>query len=81
MSLFVSPDLEGRLRERAQGAGMTIDAYLERLIEDEDAQVRHTEALLQEAADSGAPIDLTREEWDRMEAEAFAEVEARRKRA
>jgi hypothetical protein len=80
MSMTIDPDLEARLRARAALVGITVDAYLERLMHDEDAEIGHTEALLQEAADSGDHSELTEEEWDRMERQALEEVEAKSKR-
>jgi hypothetical protein len=47
---------------------------------DEDAEIAHTEALLQEAADSGDYVELTENEWNQMEREALAEVEGKSKR-
>lgn len=46
----------------------------------EDAEIVHTEALLQDAADSGEYIELTELEWDRIQQEAVAGVEAKSKR-
>jgi hypothetical protein len=80
MSITIHPELEATLRARAEEQGITIDAYLERLIQDEDAEIAHTEALLRDAADSGGNIELTEAEWDRMEREAITEVEAKSKR-
>ena len=78
MSISLQPELEAKLRQRARA--ISVDAYLERLIHDEDAEITHTEALLQDAADSGDYIELTEEEWDGMEREAVAEVEAKSRR-
>ena len=80
MSITVHPELEARLRTRADEEGVSVDAYLERLVQDEAAEITHTETLLQEAADSGDHIELTEEEWDRMEQEALAEVQAKSQR-
>ena len=74
---MISPELESKLRERATAEGIPVDVYLERLLLDEDAEIAHTEALLQDAADSGEPIELTEEEWGRIEREASADVESR----
>jgi plasmid stability protein len=76
----LDPGLEAKLRTRAEAEGLSVTAYIERLIADEDAGIARTEILLQEAAESGDRIELTEEEWDRMEREALAEVEARSKR-
>jgi len=80
MSISVRPELEATLRARAEEEGVTLDAYLERLVEDEAAEIAHTEKLLQEATDSGDYIELTEDEWDRMEREALAEVQAKSQR-
>ena len=80
MSITIHPELEATLRARAEEQGITIDAYLERLIQEEDAEIAHTEAILQEAVDSGSHIELTEAEWVRMEREAITEVEAKSKR-
>lgn len=76
---MISPELESKLRARAQAEGIPVDAYLERLLQDEDAEITHTEALLQEAADSGNPVELTEGEWDRIEREAVAEAKSHSK--
>ena len=80
MSLTVHPELEALLRARAHEEGISVDAYLERLVQDEAAEIAHTEMLLQEAAESGCHIELTEEEWDRMEQEALGEVQAKSQR-
>ena len=80
MSISLHPELEAKLRARAQEDGVSVDAYLERLVYDDAAEIANTEALLQEAADSGDYIELTEEEWDRMEQEALAEVQAKSQR-
>src|SRR6266849_2894502 len=77
MTVTIHPELGAKLRARAEAEGITVNVYLERLLQDEDAEIAHTEALLQEGADSGDHIELTEEEWDRMEREAIAEVEAK----
>ena len=80
MSLTVHPELEAKLRARAKEEGVTVDAYLERLVEEEAAEIAHTEKLLQEATDSGNYIEITEDEWDRMEQEALADVQAKSQR-
>ena len=42
ISIFVHPELETKLRTRADEEGITVDAYLERLFEDEAAEIAHT---------------------------------------
>ncbi|MGI8741036.1 MAG: hypothetical protein ACR2NN_00415 [Bryobacteraceae bacterium] len=64
MSITVHPEPEARLRVRAEEEGVSVDAYLARLVQDETAEINHTEALLREAAESGGHIELTEEEWE-----------------
>jgi len=80
MSISVGPELEAKLRTRAREEGVSLDAYLERLVEDEAAEIAHTETLLQEAAESGAHVELTAQEWDLIEQEALAEAQTRQNR-
>jgi hypothetical protein len=80
MSISIDPELEARLRARAEAQGITVDAYLERLMQDEDGEITHTEKLLQEAVDSGDYVELTEEEWGRIEHEAIVEAENRSNR-
>jgi hypothetical protein len=77
MSLTIPADLETKLRARAEAEGIPVHSYLERLLEEEDAEIAHTEALLQEAADSGEAVELTENEWDLIEREAIREVQSR----
>ncbi len=77
MSIVIAPDVEAKLLSRAQEEGMSVDAYLSRLIQEEEAEIDHTEALLQEAVDSGDYIELDDAEWARMETEALLEIKAR----
>jgi len=79
MPIIVNPNLEAKIRARAQADGLTVEAYVERLIREEDFEIAHTEALLDEAAASGEHIALTEGEWDRIEQEARAALEAKRR--
>jgi len=79
MPITVNPNLEAKIRARAQADGLTVEAYVERLIREEDSEIAHTEALLDEAAASGEHIALTEGEWDRIEQEARAALEAKRR--
>jgi hypothetical protein len=79
MPITVNPNLEAKIRARAQADGLTVEAYVERLIREEDSEIAHAEALLEEAAASGEHVALTDAEWDRMEREARAALEAKRR--
>jgi glucokinase len=54
-----------------------LEQAVRHFIED-DAEIAHTEALLQEAAESGDYLELTEHEWDSIEREAVEEVGKRR---
>ena len=45
---------------------------------EDDAEIAHTEALLQEAAESGDYLELTEREWDSINREAVEEVGKRK---
>jgi hypothetical protein len=79
MPITVNPNLEAKIRARAQAEGLTVEAYVERLIREEDSEIAQTEALLEEAAASGEHVALTDAEWDRMEQAARAALEAKRR--
>ena len=78
----LSPELEQAVNEKVRkGEFLTADDLVRqavrRFIED-DAEIAHTEALLQEAAESGDYLELTEHEWDSIEREAVEEVGKRR---
>lgn len=82
MNVTLAPEIEKLVEERvARGDFASADALVnqavQRLIE-EESEMAHTEALLQEAAESGDYIELTEQEWDRMDREALEEVERHR---
>jgi hypothetical protein len=57
MSLTLNPELESKLRARAQAAGLSVEAYLEQHVvrADQDAE-GELEALALEGLNSGSPI-------------------------
>lgn len=72
MPITVDPELAEKLRARAEAEGITVNAYVERLIREDDNEIAHTEALLEQAAQSGEYIELNEQEWDRIEREALS---------
>jgi hypothetical protein len=72
MAITVRGELELKLRQRAEAAGLTLDSYVEELLRDEDAEITHTEALLSEAAASGGYGELDGKEGDRLMSDALA---------
>ena len=45
MSIAISPELEARLRARAQAEGLTVEAYIERIARDDQQAEEELEAL------------------------------------
>jgi len=49
MTITIAPELEAQVREKAQTEGLTVEAYVERLIRDEDEWKERFEEPLDEA--------------------------------
>ena len=64
MSITIHPELESRLRARAEAEGLTVDAYLERLVRAEQSARDELEALALEGLNSGPPIEAGPEYWE-----------------
>jgi len=56
MTITIDPTLEARLRERAEAEGLTIPAYLERLVRADQSAEEELESLALEGLNSGVPI-------------------------
>jgi hypothetical protein len=63
MPITLEPELEARLRSRAEDHGVTVDAYIERLLRAEQAAERKLETLLIEGLYSGDPINPGTDYW------------------
>jgi hypothetical protein len=63
MSIPVPPDLESRIRSRAEAEGISIEAYLERLVRADQAGMEELESLALEGLNSGAPIAVGPSHW------------------
>jgi hypothetical protein len=64
MTITMDPKLEARLRERAESEGLTITAYLERLVRSDQATEQELETLALEGLNSGAPIEVGAGYWE-----------------
>jgi predicted kinase len=64
MSLTLQPELENKLRERAESEGLTVEAYVERLIWVEEATNDRLVELALEGINSGAPVSADSEFWE-----------------
>ena len=64
MTITLGPKLETRIREKAEAEGLTVDAYVERLVSaDQDAE-EELETLLLQGVNSGEPIEIGPGYWE-----------------
>ena len=64
MSISIPPELETRLRARAQAEGITVEAYVERLLRIDQQAEDELETLALEGLDSGEPIEVGPGYWE-----------------
>jgi len=64
MSIIIHPELESKLRARAQAEGITVEAYLERVIEADEQAEEEIESLALEGLKSGEPIQADAAYWE-----------------
>jgi len=57
ISLVIDRDLETKIRVRAEAEGLSIEAYLERLVQADQDEAGEFEARALEGLHSGAPIE------------------------
>jgi hypothetical protein len=64
MTITIDPKLEARLRERAEAEGLTVPAYVERLVTADQAAEEELESLALEGLNSGDTIEVAAEYWE-----------------
>ena len=64
MMIDIHPELEIRLRARAEAEGLTVAAYVERLVSAEQRGEDELEALALDGLHSGEPIDVGPGYWE-----------------
>lgn len=68
MTITIDPQVEKRLRERAEAEGLTIGAYIERLVNLDqfvaEAATEELEGLALEGLNSGEPIEVGPGHWE-----------------
>jgi antitoxin ParD1/3/4 len=64
MSITLHPELEARLKARAEAEGLTIEAYIERIALDDQQAEDELEALALEGLNSGEPIEADERYWE-----------------
>lgn len=63
MSIPIHPELETKIRARAEAEGLSIEAYLERLVQADQEAIEELEALAVEGLESGAAIEAGPSYW------------------
>ena len=58
MTITIDPKLEARLREKAEAEGLSVEAYVERLVTADQAAEEELRDLALEGLNSGAPIEV-----------------------
>jgi len=64
MSITIHPPLETELRVKAEAEGITVEAYLKRLLRAEQDAVGEIESLAIEGLNSGDPIEVDPCYWE-----------------
>ena len=64
MSISITPELESKLRERAASQGLTVEAYMERLVRAEQESANELETLALQGLNSGEPIQIEPGYWE-----------------
>lgn len=75
MSMTVKPELENQLRARAEAAGITVEAYLERLLRTEQETEEELETLALEGIASGEPMNIGPGYWEKKHRELDERLE------
>jgi len=65
MTITLNPEIEARFRAHAAAAGLSIDAYVERLIDADQSAIDELESLALEGLDSGEPLQPGPDYWER----------------
>jgi hypothetical protein len=63
MSIAIHPELEKRLRDRAEAEGLSVEAYIERIACDDQQAEEELEALALEGLNSGESIEADEKYW------------------
>ncbi len=65
MSIAIGPELEAKLRARADAEGISVEAYIERVAKDDQQAEEELEALALEGLNSGESIQADETYWEK----------------
>ena len=63
MSLAIDRELETKIRAQAEADGLSVEAYLQRLVQADQEGAKELDALALEGLHSGAPIEPGQSYW------------------
>ncbi len=64
MTITIDPKLEARIREKAEAEGLSVEAYVERLVSADQMAEEELEALALEGLNSGEAIEVGPDYWN-----------------
>ena len=64
MTITIDPELEVRLRKQAEAEGLSVTAYIERLVTADRRAEDELEGLALEGLDSGEPVEVGPGYWE-----------------
>ena len=64
MSITIHPPLETKLRTKAEAEGISVEAYLERLLKAQADAMDELQSLAAEGLNSGDPIEVGAGYWE-----------------
>jgi hypothetical protein len=63
MPITIHPELEAKLRARAEAAGISVETYIERIAHDDQAAEEELESLAIEGLNSGESMEADERYW------------------
>ncbi|MBL8291627.1 MAG: hypothetical protein JNN08_07315 [Bryobacterales bacterium] len=63
MPITLHPELEARIRARADAAGLTVETYIERMVRDDEFAEEDLEGLAIEGLESGKSVEADAGYW------------------
>ncbi len=64
MTITIDPKLDARIQEKADAEGLTVSAYVERLVSADQVAEEELESLALEGLRSGEPIEIVSGYWE-----------------